>query len=143
MATRTSLFTPFPESRADTITTAFPAVARSVRAAREIGAELAAQHGASDQTVENVRLAVSEAATNVVVHAYEQETPGAFRIFASAGNGELLVTIDDDGCGLSSPAHSPGLGSGLQIMRQTAESVRFIERDGGGSTVQLRFRLDA
>jgi anti-sigma regulatory factor (Ser/Thr protein kinase) len=121
--------------------TEFPAVADSVRAARDLAAELAAAHGGTRRQVEDVRLAVSEAATNVVVHAYAQSAPGAFRMRAAAGPGELWVTIDDDGCGLRSPARTPGLGAGLTIMEQLAEPAVFRERAGGGSTVQLRFAL--
>jgi anti-sigma regulatory factor (Ser/Thr protein kinase) len=121
--------------------TTFPAVARSVRAARNLAAELAAAHGGTPEQVEDVRLAVSEAATNVVVHAYEQTAPGTFRLRAVVGAGQLEVTIDDDGRGLSSPARTPGLGAGLKIMEQLAEPALFREREGGGTTVALRFAL--
>ena len=120
----------------------YPAVAASVRQAREAVADHAAQFGADDATIDDIRLAMSEAATNVVMHAYQDEAPGCFRVLAVVGQGQMLVIVEDDGCGLSSPARSPGLGAGLKVMRETADGALFRERVHGGSTVQLRFTLN-
>ena len=119
----------------------FPAIAASVRAARDIVADLARRFDAPEACVDDVRLAVSEAATNVVMHAYEHEAEGAFRLMAVVSEDQLLVIVEDDGRGLSSPARTPGLGAGLRVMRETAEQALFRERDRGGSSVQLRFAL--
>ncbi|WP_249010409.1 ATP-binding protein [Conexibacter sp. DBS9H8] len=119
----------------------YPAVAASVRAARNAVAAIAEAHGASPQCVDDVRLAVSEAATNVVVHAYEEHTTGSFRVLAVIGGDQLVVIVEDDGRGLSSPARTPGLGAGLTVMRETATQALFREREHGGSSVQLRFTL--
>ena len=120
----------------------YPAVAHSVRQAREAVVSFAERHGAVGEGVDDIRTAISEAATNVVVHAYDSHTPGRFRILAVIGGGELLVIIDDDGCGLSSPTQNPGLGMGLAVMKAAAKQARFLARENGGSTVQLRFALE-
>jgi serine/threonine-protein kinase RsbW len=124
-----------------TVMTVYPAGAASVRAARNAVAEIAAAHGASRRCVEDVRLAVSEAATNVVVHAYEEQGAGSFRVLAVVRGEELVVIVEDDGRGLSAPARTPGLGAGLEVMRATATQAVFCEREHGGSSVQLRFAL--
>ncbi|HET9073731.1 MAG TPA: ATP-binding protein [Solirubrobacteraceae bacterium] len=129
-------------SQHDALARVFPAEAASVRRARETVAELAQAHAAAPDRVDDIRLAVSEAATNVVMHAYQEHESGAhFRLLALVGGAELLVIIDDEGCGLSSPARTPGLGMGLKLMRELAEQALFLTRDHGGSAVQLRFRL--
>ena len=129
-------------SQRNAIARVFPAEAASVRHAREAVAALAESHGAVPARVDDIRLAVSEAATNVVMHAYqEHESGGHFRLLVLIGAEDLLVIIDDEGCGLSSPARTPGLGMGLTLMRETAEQALFLTRDHGGSAVQLRFRL--
>ena len=120
----------------------FDAEPRSVRSAREAVATFAERHGAQDECVDDIRTAISEAATNVVVHAYEDANAGRFRVLAVVGDGELLVIIDDDGRGLTAPSQNPGLGMGLQLMQEIAEQTLFLTRESGGSTIQLRFQLD-
>ncbi len=119
----------------------YAAVASSVRQAREDVVAFAKRHGAHGEHVDDIRVAISEAATNVVVHAYDRHCVGAFRILAVIGGGELVVIVDDDGCGLSSPTENPGLGMGLSLMQAAAEQALFLPRESGGSTVQLRFAL--
>jgi serine/threonine-protein kinase RsbW len=120
----------------------FGAHARSVREAREVVVALAERAGAAPGRVCDIRLAVSEAATNVVMHAYqEQEHGGHFRLLAVVGGEHLVILIEDDGCGLSCPAQRPGLGMGVKLMRKTAEQALFLTRQDGGSSVHLRFRL--
>jgi anti-sigma regulatory factor (Ser/Thr protein kinase) len=119
----------------------FDAVPRAVRQVRDAVAAFAARHGAAGEGVDDIRTAVSEAATNVVMHAYDGDCAGRFRVLAVVGGDQMLVIIDDDGCGLGTPTTNPGLGLGLQVMAQTAEQALFLIREQGGSTVQLRFRL--
>jgi serine/threonine-protein kinase RsbW len=126
-----------------TIAHEYVAAARSVRQARNDVAAFAERHGAAGVVLEDIRMAVSEAATNVVVHAYDEDVSGRFRVLAVVGGGQLLVIVDDDGRGLTAPSQHPGLGLGVRLMQQAAEQVLIRARDFGGSTVQLRFRLGA
>jgi serine/threonine-protein kinase RsbW len=118
-----------------------PAIPRSVGAARAAVADLARRHGASAQALDDIRLAVSEAATNVVMHAYRTDVPGRLRLMAVVGGDELLVVVEDDGCGPRTGADSPGLGMGLKVMAMTSEQMQFLPREVGGTTVQLCFAL--
>jgi serine/threonine-protein kinase RsbW len=131
---------PFPER--NMFVSDYPAVPISVREVREAVVALASDHGASGTRLDDIRLAVSEAATNVVMHAYHGLEPGLMRVMALIGDRQLLVTIEDDGRGLNAPPGTSGLGAGLRIMRQVSDQALFRERDRGGSTVQLRFDLD-
>ncbi|HSW10633.1 MAG TPA: anti-sigma F factor [Bacillota bacterium] len=49
--------------------------------------------------VDEIRLAVSEAVTNAVVHAYPGDR-GWVRVTAWFADGALELTVDDDGCGI-------------------------------------------
>jgi serine/threonine-protein kinase RsbW len=109
---------------------------------REVGA-YAAQLGAGDAVRDAVMLAVSEALTNVVVHAYVDRDPGPMIVQAWPDeDGHLRVLICDEGRGMVPRTDSPGLGVGLSLMAQTADEVRVANRhDALGGTVSLRFSL--
>ncbi len=78
----------------------YAAVADSVGAARRALTHFAAQAGASAEQVEAVRLAASEALTNVVKHAYP-DRPGSIHVTAAVACRELCVEITDDGWGFA------------------------------------------
>jgi serine/threonine-protein kinase RsbW len=93
-----------------------------------------------------VALAVSEAVTNVVVHAYrdrdQDAEPGQVHVTVTVEGGELVVEVADDGMGLSRRADSPGAGLGLPIIATLAERFE-IQQRSAGTTVLLAFRLGA
>ena len=109
---------------------------------REV-AVYAKQLGASDEIREAVMLAVSEALTNVVVHAYVDRDPGPMIVEAWPDeDGHLRVLICDEGRGMMPRTDSPGLGVGLSLMAQMADEVRVANRhDAPGGIVSLRFSL--
>src|SRR5579875_605113 len=59
-----------------------PAIPDSVRAIRGLVTDLARRAGAHDEQLDAVRLAVSEAATNVVLHAYGADRAGLIHLSA-------------------------------------------------------------
>jgi serine/threonine-protein kinase RsbW len=99
--------------------------------------------GASDQTCDAIALAVSEALTNVVRHAYVDEEPGPIIVEAQLEPpGQLLVRVSDEGRGPMPRADSPGLGLGLGVIAQTADDFSISNRqDTRGTVVTLRFSL--
>lgn len=118
----------------------YPAVAAAVPRARERLVAFATDAGASGEQLEGIRLAVSEAVTNVVQHAYAGR-PGAVHLSAAAISGELWILIADDGCGLEPNRNSPGLGLGLAWMAQFSDGLTLMSRVSGGLEVRLRFDL--
>jgi len=115
-------------------------VVEAVPRARERLAEFAAAAGANGEQLEGIRLAVSEAVSNVVLHAYPGR-PGAVHLSAAAISGELWILIADDGCGLEAQRNSPGLGLGLAWMAQFSDGLTLLPRASGGLEVRLRFDL--
>jgi serine/threonine-protein kinase RsbW/stage II sporulation protein AB (anti-sigma F factor) len=118
-----------------------PATLSSLRAA--LGGFLD-EAGADDQLRFDVMLAVSEAANNVLLHAYRTGAPpGAIRIAATAGADRIEVTIEDDGGGLAPRPDSPGAGLGLPMMAQLAPDLDVHRLPGGGTSVALGWRRTA
>ena len=66
----------------------------------------------------DVKLAVTEACTNCVVHAYPNGSGenAVFEVEADPGEDELLVIVRDYGRGISPNTESPGLGLGLPLI---------------------------
>jgi serine/threonine-protein kinase RsbW len=120
----------------------FPAVPASVPRARHALAELAAAAGAAEPQLHAVRLATSEALTNVVLHAYQGDV-GEIHVEAAVTGGELWVLIADDGSGLRPRVDSPGLGVGLALIAQTTDDFSVIKRAHGGTELRMRFSLRA
>jgi serine/threonine-protein kinase RsbW len=91
--------------------------------------------------VDDVALAVSEAVSNVVLHAYRDGSPGSLRVVACARATELVVVVRDYGCGMRPHPESPGAGLGLSIIGASTSHMD-VERpdDGGGTRIRLRFR---
>ena len=94
------------------LTKSYRACADSVPEVRRVLSELATAAGATPEEVEAIRLAASEAATNVVVHAY-RDRPGEIHVTAAAVLDEFWILIGDDGCGMCVRSDGPGLGLDL------------------------------
>jgi serine/threonine-protein kinase RsbW/stage II sporulation protein AB (anti-sigma F factor) len=99
--------------------------------------------GASDEMGSAIRLAVGEALTNIVMHAYAGSNPGAMTVQAWLDEDEhFTVRVLDEGHGLIPRTDSPGLGLGLGLMAQMSDDFRIANREGTrGTTVSLRFAL--
>lgn len=120
----------------------YPAVATSVGAVRSAVTKFARGVGLSAARVEAVELAASEAATNVVVHAYgDGNLPGTIEVTATVAADELWVIITDTGLGLRPRDDSPGLGLGLAIIAQLADGVDLVRPVAGGLELRMRFVL--
>ena len=103
----------------------------------------AQRSGVPRRTVDAVALAASEAATNVVVHAYrEAGAPGQIEIAAALAADELWVIVTDAGAGLRPRPDSPGLGLGLAIIAQIADGVDLVKPAAGGLELRMRFALN-
>jgi anti-sigma regulatory factor (Ser/Thr protein kinase) len=113
----------------------------SVSRARRAVAEWAAWHGAGGSDLDRIRLAVSEAVTNAVVHAYGAENHGVVRVTTGLGAGEVTVLVADRGCGIGAAPQSPGLGLGLGVIEDSCEALTITTRSEGGMQLEMRFRL--
>jgi serine/threonine-protein kinase RsbW len=120
----------------------YPAVATSVSAVRAGLRQFARSLDLPAAMIDAIELAVSEAATNVVVHAYrETNVPGTIDVTATVAVDELWVIITDTGLGLRPRADSPGLGLGLAIVAQLADGFDLARPSTGGLELRMRFAL--
>lgn len=118
-----------------------PAAAASVPEARHAVLGLAREGGASERVLADVALAVSEACTNVVLHAYrDQAVPGTLSLDAELHDGRLEVVVSDEGGGVLPRDDSPGLGMGMALMAAVATGVQ-LDHDGAATRVRLTFEL--
>ena len=121
----------------------YPAQPDAPSRARGDVSALAAAHGADKETISRVALAITEAVTNAVMHAYRDEKEaGTVKVEAEfADDTHLEVLICDYGSGLVPRADSPGLGMGLPLIAASADDCEIRTHSGGGTEVSLRFKL--
>jgi anti-sigma regulatory factor (Ser/Thr protein kinase) len=118
----------------------YNATADSVPRARRRLADFAKAAGATPRQVDAVRLAASEAITNVVLHAYQGQA-GSIYVNAAVVSDELWILISDDGCGLQPRADRSGLGLGLGLISEVSDDFAIVSRATGGTEVRLRFNV--
>ena len=90
-----------------------------------------------------IALAVTEAATNAVLHAYRDRPAGGIRLSATAEDGRLTYVISDAGLGLT--PHVAGgshWGLGLPIIAQLSDHFELSDGDGSGTRVLIAFDVD-
>jgi anti-sigma regulatory factor (Ser/Thr protein kinase) len=88
----------------------------------------------------DVRLAVSEAATNAVLHAYRDRDPGEIRVHARVlEDGFLCIVVEDDGFGPLPRPDSPGLGLGLPTIASVADAVELSAGKAAGARLSMHF----
>ena len=94
----------------------------------------------SDQTLADIKLAVTEACTNVVVHAYPNGE-GPLVVRASIDGDLVTVVVADRGRGITPRPDSPGLGLGLPLIATLADSLELGTGAAGETEVRMSFRL--
>jgi serine/threonine-protein kinase RsbW/stage II sporulation protein AB (anti-sigma F factor) len=114
----------------------------AVRRIRNAVTDYASAAGIVGPRLEDVRLAVSEAVTNVVMHAYRAE-PGPVHVVARLVDQELWVLVADEGVGNNVPTQRPGLGLGLALMTKMCDEFTLIDRADGGTEARMRFVIPA
>ncbi len=116
------------------------AVAEQVGEIRRRVVAFAVEHGADAEQCGAVALAVTEAAANAVVHAYD-DVPGPIYVEADIEDGDLEVVVADDGRGFTTVA-STGLGAGLAVVARSCAAYAIRERLPHGVELWMRFPLD-
>jgi anti-sigma regulatory factor (Ser/Thr protein kinase) len=112
-----------------------PSEAASAKEARDAVGEIAGRIGVP---VADVKLAVSEAVSNAVTHAFRGGPAGTVTVTARPEPGRLLVVVADNGSGMRPYLDSPGLGLGISLITKLATDVRF-DSSPQGLTVSMCF----
>ena len=105
---------------------------------------IAGVHPVSDETLHDLKLALTEACTNSVRHAYEDGRVGNVEIVYELEPDRLVVEVGDEGAGFELAEKQNGSegdleegGLGIAIIRALADEVEIGPREQGGS--RLRF----
>lgn len=103
----------------------------------------AALAGMPADDLAELQVAVSEALTNVVLHAYRDSGElGDVRVEVEVrGGSDLVVRVRDYGVGIGPRPDSPGLGVGLVIIARLSRSCEVRRCDDCGTEVSMCFAL--
>jgi serine/threonine-protein kinase RsbW len=91
--------------------------------------------------VEDIRLAITEAFTNVVRHAYIEGEDGPVDIDIETDVDRLMITVSDNGCGMRRNPSSSGPGLGLPLISALTDGFEIIQPTGGGSALHMSFPM--
>ena len=88
----------------------------------------------------DMKMAVTEACTNVVVHAYEDD--GMLEVEMLAGEDGLTIVVRDHGAGIHprpSREGAPALGLGLPLIAALSDTFELRGSAGRGTEVRMTF----
>jgi serine/threonine-protein kinase RsbW len=122
----------------ESLNESYPAAPPSVPRARHAVVDFAAARGATAEQLDAIRLAVSEAVSNAILHAYD-DGGGQVHVTAGFASDQLWVLVADDGRGFRAPARRPGLGWGLPLIAHMADGLEIADRADGGTEIRMRF----
>src|SRR6478672_3281772 len=117
-----------------------PARAENVAVVRHAIGGLGEALDIDDQTLSDVKLAVTEACTNAVVHAYP-DGEGPLEVAAYVSENRLMLVVRDEGRGIVPRTDSPGLGLGLPLIATLAEALELGSDDSDRTEVRMTFRM--
>ncbi len=120
---------------------ALPARATNIAVVRHAFGALGEAFALDEEILSNIRLAVTEACTNVVVHAYPDEHEGLLEVAATLQANKLEVVVRDQGPGIGPRPDSPGLGLGLPLIASLTESVQLSRDEDERTEVRMTFPL--
>lgn len=142
------------ESDIRTITLRFAAHAEHLVLARLVLTGIAVAEGLASSVVSDLKLAVTEACTNAIEHAYagDGEAPRDVHVTYRVAAGEIQIEVTDTGSGFdpasvrsaldAPPALQRDGGMGLSIIESLVDEL-VIDADGEGSRLTMRKRFEA
>ena len=116
-----------------------PAQPENVSVIRHVLGAFAEALHLPDELVEDLRLAVTEACTNVVRHAYPPNETGPVEITIQPMEEHVSVIVSDHGRGIGTSSDTTGPGLGLPLIAAIADEVDLQPVPGGGSRVAMTF----
>src|SRR3954447_16394261 len=90
--------------------------------------------------VEDMRLAVTEACTNVVRHAYHDGEPGPIDVVIRPNGDKLDLIVSDRGAGIGPSPDLAGPGLGLPLIAALADHVDIEHGPSRGSRLAMSFQ---
>ncbi len=116
-----------------------PARAENVAVIRHVLGGIGDVLGLHPEVLADVKLAVSEACANAVVHAYPAGEAGLLDVELLWLTEQLEIVVRDHGRGMAPRTDSPGLGVGLPLMASLSQSLELTNRVNGGTEIRMSF----
>ncbi|MGI6453383.1 MAG: anti-sigma F factor [Syntrophomonadaceae bacterium] len=126
----------------------FPSIAENVSFARSCVAAFASQLDCTLEDIEEIKLVVSEAVSNSIIHGYDNRPQEEVEVIASLmDNQSLEIIVRDRGKGIADlekalePAYSTDssrMGLGFTFMKSFMDDVQVVSKPGEGTSVYLR-----
>ena len=90
----------------------------------------------------DMKMAVTEACTNVVVHAYGSAASGTLEVEMQAAAEGLTIVVRDHGSGIQprvAQSETPALGLGLPLIAALSDAFELRGAAGSGTEVRMTF----
>ncbi|HHX02216.1 MAG TPA: anti-sigma F factor [Firmicutes bacterium] len=128
----------------------FPSESVNVLFARTAVAVFASQLDLTLEEIEDIKVAVSEAVSNCVIHAY-RDTSGSILVECKYTTAELEITVEDFGCGIPDivQASEAGyttipeerMGLGLVFMHELMDHLNIASEVSKGTRVVMTKKI--
>jgi serine/threonine-protein kinase RsbW len=128
------------DARDSDVRLTLPARPENVSVVRHVLGAFAEALHLPETVVEDIRLAVTEACTNVVRHAYDGIDPGPLEIVIRPEGDLLDVIVTDRGRGIGPSPDTTGPGLGLPLIAAIVDSLEIQHAPSAGSRLSMSFR---
>jgi len=135
------------EKRAQQVMLKLPSDPRNIEVVESFVQKIAEKYRLSPDQYGNLRLSVTEAVTNAIIHGNMQDESKTVCVELRKKKGSIAIRVSDEGCGFDyKSVPDPTLpenvckcgGRGVFLMRNCSDRIAF--RDNG-STVEMQFKL--
>jgi serine/threonine-protein kinase RsbW len=141
------------EKNASSIELRLPSRLGYEKVAMNTAASVAKLMGFTDERVEDLKTAVSEACINAMEHGNKLDSSIPVGVILSMNPGELEIKVLDDGQGMTTPPPAPDIdrkmsgdqdprGMGMFLIRALVDEVEWVPNTDGHSFVRLTIHLD-
>jgi serine/threonine-protein kinase RsbW len=121
-----------------------PAIADFVAVARLTVSGVATRMNFTIDDIEDIKIAVSEACTNSIKHAYENSGEGKLDLKYVIDGTSLEITITDYGKGFdpdniakNRDVNDLGLGLGITFVKSLMDKTEIVSKIGSGTTIKM------
>ncbi|WP_206812794.1 anti-sigma F factor [Paradesulfitobacterium ferrireducens] len=137
--------------KSNQLTLKFTSLAENVSIARMLIASVAAQLDLSLNDIEELKVVVSEAVSNAIIHGYHNEPGHIVHLTLDIDPEALKITVKDNGCGIPDieqalqPAYSTDperMGLGFVFMQSFMDDLQVESVVNNGTTVTMVKFLD-
>ncbi|AFQ43079.1 anti-sigma F factor [Desulfosporosinus meridiei] len=136
--------------KSNQITLTFSSIAENVSIARLLIASIGGQLDLSLNDIEELKVAVSEAVSNAIIHGYKSNPNNIVYFNLEITKDSLIIVVRDEGCGISDleqamqPAFSTDperMGLGFVFMQSFMDELQVDSKLEVGTTVTMKKHL--